>query len=83
MREPCAECGDAWGHVRPGYKSPIRINAARFGLGGVICEKCYMKLRYRKKKGTGTWTNPKRADVPLGFPLGPVRVTALPEPKGA
>jgi hypothetical protein len=54
-RPPCVICGDPDGTIPRSRRTPERLSLARFGLEGVACRRCYIRLyarqRVRKRLG--------------------------------
>jgi RNA polymerase sigma factor (sigma-70 family) len=57
-RPPCAICGDPDGTIPRSRRTPERLSLARFGLDGVACRRCYIRLyarqRVRKRLGVAS-----------------------------
>jgi RNA polymerase sigma factor (sigma-70 family) len=51
-RPPCVICGDPDGIVPRSRRTPERLSLARFGLEGVACRRCYIRLYARQKAGS-------------------------------
>ena len=55
---PCAACGDPGGYVGPRAGTPKRTNGAHFGIGGPVCQRCYVRLydaeRRRRRRAGGS-----------------------------
>jgi RNA polymerase sigma factor (sigma-70 family) len=48
-RPPCVICGDPDGTIPRSRRTPERLSLARFGLDGVACRRCYIRLYARQK----------------------------------
>jgi RNA polymerase sigma factor (sigma-70 family) len=57
-RPPCVICGDPDGTIPRSRRTPERLSLARFGLEGVACRRCYIRLyarqRVRKRLGVAS-----------------------------
>jgi RNA polymerase sigma factor (sigma-70 family) len=51
-RPPCVICGDPDGVIPRGRRTPERLSLARFGLEGVACRRCYIRLYARQRAGS-------------------------------
>jgi RNA polymerase sigma factor (sigma-70 family) len=48
-RPPCMICGDPDGTIPRSRRTPERLSLARFGLDGVACRRCYIRLYARQR----------------------------------
>jgi hypothetical protein len=48
---PCVVCGDPGGGAPKGARRPSRHNLKRFGIEGLGCQRCYVRLKFRERAG--------------------------------
>ena len=48
---PCVVCGDPGGGKAKGMVSPSRHNLQRYGVDGLGCQRCYVRLKDRARVG--------------------------------